>query len=189
MSDNGWTKEALGQMRRLDSFLKEVSRFSGSLLSVQRVALRDFGLSGPEGLTLIPANTRVAVATYRTHEDPALYIEPETFNPARFYDSEHVKPDSESDKRQLVTPTSDWVFFGTGKYACAGRFFAVNVLKAMLAHILVTYDVKFAGDPDFDGKESAGGTRAPPPVGYMAGFPLPPDSKSWRLLFRNRRDV
>lgn len=37
-----------------------------------------------------------------------------------------------------------------------GRFFAVNEIKALVGHILVTYDIKFEGDggypePDWNG--------------------------------------
>jgi hypothetical protein len=36
----------------------------------------------------------------------------------------------------------DSLEFGHGSHACPGRFFAVNVLKAIVAHLLLKYDLK-----------------------------------------------
>ncbi|KAF8964278.1 cytochrome P450 [Flammula alnicola] len=46
----------------------------------------------------------------------------------------------------MVSLSYNYVTFGTGRHACPGRFFAVNELKAMLAHVLLTYDVKLPDD-------------------------------------------
>jgi cytochrome P450 len=40
-----------------------------------------------------------------------------------------------SDRRSLTRVNS------TGKHACPGRFFAGNELKAMMAHLLLHYDI------------------------------------------------
>ncbi|KAF8145980.1 hypothetical protein K438DRAFT_1629082, partial [Mycena galopus ATCC 62051] len=45
-------------------------------------------------------------------------------------------------KRQMVSTVVDHLPFGTGKHACPGRFFAVTELKAMMAHLVMNYDVK-----------------------------------------------
>ena len=37
----------------------------------------------------------------------------------------------------------DSLDFGHGSHACPGRFFAINVIKATLAAILLKYDLKF----------------------------------------------
>ncbi|EEB94370.1 hypothetical protein MPER_06828 [Moniliophthora perniciosa FA553] len=49
---------------------------------------------------------------------------------------------AESIKHQMIAPTTEYVFFGTGRHACPGRFFAVNELKALMSHVLLNYDVK-----------------------------------------------
>ncbi|KAL0564401.1 hypothetical protein V5O48_017644 [Marasmius crinis-equi] len=182
---NGWNKAALNQVPRLDSFLKEALRHSGSLLGAPRTSLRDFPLTGSR--TVIPAHTKVAVANYRTHFDPVLYPEPAVFNPVRFYDPEGGNKEGYNNS-QMVTPTSDWPFFGVGKHTCPGRFFVVNEIKTLLAHVLVTYDVKFHGDPDFNGSER-GAARVPPSAGYWAGITLLLDARLRKLTFRKRRDI
>ncbi|KAJ7660426.1 hypothetical protein B0H17DRAFT_832480, partial [Mycena rosella] len=45
-------------------------------------------------------------------------------------------------KRHMVSTGTDHLPFGTGKHACPGRFFAATELKAMLAHLVLNYDVK-----------------------------------------------
>ncbi|KAF8720849.1 hypothetical protein AX14_010658 [Amanita brunnescens Koide BX004] len=47
-------------------------------------------------------------------------------------------------KLSLVSLDLDYLLFGHGCHACPGRFFVVNVIKAILAHILLDYDIKMA---------------------------------------------
>ena len=49
-------------------------------------------------------------------------------------------------KVDLVSTQADFVAFGHGAHACPGRFFAAEVLKLMLAHVVMNYDVKLCGD-------------------------------------------
>ncbi|KAJ7828756.1 cytochrome P450 [Mycena olivaceomarginata] len=43
----------------------------------------------------------------------------------------------------VITTSMDYLAFGHGRHACPGRFFAAMELKAMLAHVIINYDVKF----------------------------------------------
>ncbi|KAE9393368.1 hypothetical protein BT96DRAFT_943934 [Gymnopus androsaceus JB14] len=52
----GWSKAAMGQMRKLDSFMKETQRLAGVGISMRRMALRDFKFSNG---SVIPAGTTV----------------------------------------------------------------------------------------------------------------------------------
>ncbi|ESK83523.1 cytochrome p450 [Moniliophthora roreri MCA 2997] len=104
----------------------------------------------------------------RTSQDT--YPAPDDFNAARFAKLRDME--GEGVKHQVVTPTLDWVNFGTGKHACPGRFFAVNELKAMLAHVLMKYDVKFKDDAGF------------PPSMVFAGSISP--NQAAKVMFRRR---
>ncbi|KAI6115160.1 cytochrome P450 [Pisolithus croceorrhizus] len=137
--EHGWTKEAIALMRKVDSFLAETQRLEGVLTaSVQRKAMKDLTLS--DG-TFIPKGTHLFVPTYVFHRDSAVYDNPGTFNPFRF--SELNDDGSESARHHMVAVSQDYFPFGYGKHACPGRFLASNELKTMLAHILMSYDVKF----------------------------------------------
>ncbi|KAF9254471.1 cytochrome P450, partial [Marasmius fiardii PR-910] len=100
------------------------------------------------------------------------YPSPDSFNPTRFYDMR--AQEGESVKHQFVTPTPDWVVFGSGKHACPGQFFAVNELKAMLSHVLLNYDVKFRDEnPGF-------------PTSLVFGDNIMPNQAA-KVMFRRRK--
>ncbi|KAK7460913.1 hypothetical protein VKT23_008841 [Stygiomarasmius scandens] len=138
----GWTKLAMGQMRLVDSFMKEVARTLGSgATAIDRKVLKDFTFS--DG-TFVPAGSRISVPSFALHHDDRYYEDPHEFRPFRFSDMR--ANEGESIKHQMITPNPEYFFFGTGRHSCPGRFFAVNELKTLVAHTLLTYDVKLEGD-------------------------------------------
>ncbi|KAK1225702.1 hypothetical protein PQX77_011322 [Marasmius sp. AFHP31] len=146
----GWTKQAMGRMRKLDSFLREVQRFDplGSF-GVERKVLKDFTFS--DG-TVVPAGTTVGVPVRALQRDEAYFSNGDKFEGFRFADMR--EEEGESIKHQMVTPTADFFLFGHGRHACPGRFFAVNELKLLVAHILLNYDIK--AENLEDGKQDDG---------------------------------
>ncbi|OCH95707.1 cytochrome P450 [Obba rivulosa] len=139
IAKEGWTRAALIKMWKLDSFMKESQRVNGvSSTSLTRLALQDLHLS--DG-THIPAGTIIVVAASDTHMDNEYYPDASEFDPFRFSKLREVA--GEGTKHQFVSTSVDYISFGHGKHACPGRFFAANELKAMLAYILLNYDVKF----------------------------------------------
>ncbi|CCM05809.1 uncharacterized protein FIBRA_08043 [Fibroporia radiculosa] len=138
----GWSKETLGKMHKVDSFLREAMRMDGlAAVSLDRVALKDFTFS--DG-TIIPAGTRLAAPARAIHRDDELYPNALTFDPWRF---SNMRDKTEQGAHNFAVNTSaEFMIFGHGKHACPGRFFVVNEMKAMLAYIAVNYDVKMADD-------------------------------------------
>ncbi|KAI0060666.1 cytochrome P450 [Artomyces pyxidatus] len=133
----GWTKAAMGKMRKLDSFLRECQRVHGiNTITLKRITRQPFTFSN--GVT-IPAGVIVSTPVRATHADDENYPHADVFDGFRFAKLR----ESEITKHQLASTTPEYLAFAHGKHACPGRFFAANELKAMLAHILVTYDVKF----------------------------------------------
>ncbi|CCM00817.1 uncharacterized protein FIBRA_02859 [Fibroporia radiculosa] len=170
LEQEGWSKTALGKMRRVDSFIREVQRLTGlGATSMQRLALKDFTFS--DG-TFIPAGTFVAVPVRAIHYDEEIYPHATLFDPWRF--SSMRDEDGEGTKHSAVSTSTEYILFGHGRHACPGRFFAVNELKAMLAHILLTYDVRL------EGKEGV-----LPPARFVGGS-LVPDMEA-QVLFRRRQ--
>ncbi|KAE9393370.1 cytochrome P450 [Gymnopus androsaceus JB14] len=165
----GWTKAAMGQMRKLDSFMKETQRLSGNIgaTSMGRMALRDFTFSNG---TVIPAGTIVCVAAYAMNRDDEIYEEADKLNPFRFSDMR--AQEGESTKHQMAGADPSYVLFGGGRHMCPGRFFAVNELKALLAHVLVTYDLKFENGGEYPPDEWRGAGVSP--------------SRSTMVMFRKR---
>ncbi|KAK0448940.1 cytochrome P450 [Desarmillaria tabescens] len=162
----GCTKVAMGKMNQLDSFLKEAQRVYGSVgtFGIRRVARGDFAFS--DG-TVIPAGTEIAVAALATNTDERNYENPLEFRPWRFFDKR--KQEGESIRHRMITPSLDFIFFGLGRTACPGRFFAVNELKALMSYVLLNFDVKM---------------DRPPSSMWLAGDQLPDQSS--KVLFRKR---
>ncbi|KAG7450028.1 cytochrome P450 [Guyanagaster necrorhizus] len=145
ITEEGWTKSAMGKMNQLDSFLQEAQRLYGGLgiLKMNRLVKKDFVFS--DG-TVVPAGYHLSVAADSTHMCEENYQDPLEFKPWRFSDLR--KREGEGIRHQMVTPTLDYIFFGNGRPACPGRFFAVTELKALLSHVLLNFDVKMDKVPE-----------------------------------------
>jgi len=167
VGEDGWSKTALAKMDKVDSFLKETFRIECvGFASMLRKALKDSTFS--DG-TVIPAGSYISVAAFHTHLDGEIYNNPMDFNPFRFV----VEPGEEVKARnRLVSTSPEYMPFGHGRHACPGRFFAATVLKAMLAHLVMTYDVKFENE----------GVR---PVNMVFGVVSSPNLKA-KVMFRKR---
>ncbi|KAJ6477215.1 cytochrome P450, partial [Mycena vulgaris] len=76
-------------------------------------------------------------------------------------------------KRHMVSTGAEHLVFGHGKHACPGRFFAATELKAMLAHMLLNYDMKSENE----------GFRPPEYVFGVARSPNP----TAKILVRKRQ--
>ncbi|KAJ7302011.1 cytochrome P450 [Mycena albidolilacea] len=157
VKEEGWTKAALNSMVKIDSFLRESQRLNPTgprtcpfNLFVRRVVSKD-GFRFSDG-TVLPQGAFLSIAARPAHFDPfyiANYENPATFDGFRFARerAEHIShydPNDSQDnfKKHMTSVGVDHLPFGTGKHACPGRFFAATVLKAMLAHLVINYDVK-----------------------------------------------
>ncbi|KAI5118161.1 hypothetical protein M0805_005783 [Coniferiporia weirii] len=169
LKEEGWTKLAMTKMRKLDSFMKESLRLNSiNMLVLNRKVLVDYTL--PDG-TFLPKGTYIAANAGATHADDGIYENAEVFDGFRFADIRNGAAE-ESTKHQMISTSADYLAFGHGRHACPGRFFAVNELKAMMAYIVSTYDVKLE-------KEGA-----KPPNMWM-GARLSPNPTA-KVLFRKR---
>ncbi|KZT08274.1 cytochrome P450 [Laetiporus sulphureus 93-53] len=171
LQQGGWTKESIRKMRRLESFLKEVLRLTGvGSRAMNRKVMEDFRFSN--GI-VVPAGNYLAVPTTAIHHDEAIYEDPDDFKPWRFYDASSTEDESEGSSDHLVTTSAQYMLFGHGKQACPGRFLAVSELKTMLAHVLMTYDVRMEDE------------GVVPPTKWFATA-LTPNATA-AVLFRKRR--
>lgn len=154
----GWTKDAMSRMRKLDSFMRECSRYAGlGVLSVTRHVRKDFKFSN--GI-VVPQGFRLVVPSGPVHVDPDVYENAHTFKGFRFSDMRDSG--DQNLKHQMVNLSPNHLFFGYGRAACPGRFFAVNEVKAMLAYILMTYDFRLAdGAQESPSPHWIGGGRSP----------------------------
>ncbi|KZT08878.1 cytochrome P450 [Laetiporus sulphureus 93-53] len=139
----GWNRQALHKMWKLDSFIKESQRMDNPVaLSIFRKTVQDVTFS--DG-THVPKGVLVFATASATHRDKEVYENAGAFRPFRFADM-RASGEGENVKHQLVAISPEYIAFGHGKHACPGRFFASAVMKITLAWIMLNYDVKMAGD-------------------------------------------
>ncbi|EJD49253.1 cytochrome P450 [Auricularia subglabra TFB-10046 SS5] len=135
----GWTTNGVQRLRKLDSFLREVMRFYGlRAITMDRKAMQDFTFF--DG-TAVKKGQTVSVASRPTHFDDSIYPDAATFHGFRFCDDGSEDSDLHLPQR-LVSTSTDFLSFGTGRHACPGRFWAANEMKAMMAYMVAHYDMK-----------------------------------------------
>ncbi|EWC48662.1 hypothetical protein DRE_01884 [Drechslerella stenobrocha 248] len=143
---HGYNSEAFSMMSKLDSFLRECTRFvSLGPIIVTRTAMDSYSLGNG---TVLPVGTQVCMPHHAVHNDPniPLYANPE-FDGFRFHrvrdDLLAKNPnDPQAHKAELWTSTSTHqLFFGNGRHPCPGRFFASLQAKVVLHYILTNYEI------------------------------------------------
>jgi cytochrome P450 len=140
VAEEGWTKAGLDKMYKIDSFLRETQRLEGlGLVVLVRLAMRPFTFSN--GIT-VPAGTVVAAPLSAIHTDAEIYPNPDEFDGFRFAKLRERDGDGMTNRHQTGTTSITHMPFGHGRLACPGRFFATLEMKALLAHIVITYDLK-----------------------------------------------
>ncbi|TFK36367.1 cytochrome P450 [Crucibulum laeve] len=133
----GWTKAALDKMRHLDSFCRETQRLHPlTCLTSPRKALQDHTFGNN---TFIPKGSTVWLPSLSTMKDEEFYPNAKEFDPFRF---SRVDIDQSRRRRDMVSTSPEFLPFGHGKHVCPGRFFASNEVKLIMAHLIMTYDVK-----------------------------------------------
>ncbi|EOO02406.1 putative cytochrome p450 protein [Phaeoacremonium minimum UCRPA7] len=166
-----WTKANVENLIKLDSFIRESARLTPmsagkyyhthymlyirSLLIIdflpvkmERLAIQDYRLS--DG-TLIPRGTSIGIISHGRQIDDDIFPNAAKFDAFRFAKM-RAQPEMAS-QYTFAQASSENLLFGLGRHACPGRHFASVLLKLLLVHILVNYDIKFVdGKPMPQGK-------------------------------------
>ncbi|KAJ7445668.1 cytochrome P450, partial [Mycena latifolia] len=112
-------------------------------LSLNRKVVAKDGFRFSDG-TFIPYGSFLSVSGQPVQHDPANYDNPEVFDGFRFSRMREQGKDTGEGifKNHMISTAPEHLVFGHGKHACPGRFFAATELKTILAHVVLTYDVK-----------------------------------------------
>jgi cytochrome P450 len=119
--------DALGKMELAEMAMKEALRIMPPVPSTPRRATREFSFGGYR----FPAGTNVGVSAAAVHADPALWPEPERFDPLRF------TPAAVAARHKYA-----WIPYGGGAHMCLGLHFAIMQTKLLVHHILTRYRVE-----------------------------------------------
>ena len=118
---NGAGPEDLHRLRYTRMVLDEALRLYPPAWVVTRSADADDEIGG----FAIPAGSRVLVSPYVTHHDPALWDDPEGFDPERF-----------APEAQEGRPRYAYFPFGGGPHLCIGAGFAIMEATIVLATVV-----------------------------------------------------
>lgn len=155
--------------------------------SLARKAMEDYTFA--DGM-FIPKGTLISAASGCLHLDDEFYENAALFDPFRFARMREVV--GEGTKHQFVSTTLDYLPFGHGRSAwyvfalrfsleipdtelvvSPGRFFVAHEMKAMLAHIVLSYDVKLEEN-----------TTIPESIHVTTSVMVDPNAK---VMFRKRK--
>lgn len=136
-----WQEKAREQSRRLppeiaydtlDSFtvldrvMKESLRLNSPVPGLPRQAREDTEICGH----FVPKGTYVAAIAMVNHHNPALWPDPERFDPDRFSD------ERAEDRAHRYA----WMPFGGGVHKCIGLYFAQMEIKTIMHNLLLRYE-------------------------------------------------
>ncbi|CAB4482333.1 cytochrome P450 [Rhizophagus irregularis] len=109
--------EALNNMKRLDSFIKESFRLSENVTTLPHVTSKDYTFSNE---LQVPKDHSIYLYVDDIYLDESLQgPNPQSFEPFR-----HLNTNASASKI-----SKNYVIFGGGKHACPGRQLAVNEIK------------------------------------------------------------
>jgi sterol 14alpha-demethylase len=126
--------QALREMPRLESAIKEALRLHPPLILVLRVAKRDLNFGGFR----IDAGKMVGATLAISNRIPDDFPDPDSFVPARY-----LEPRVED----VANPWT-WIPFGAGRHRCVGAAFAMMQLKAIFSVLLRNWEFELAQPPD-----------------------------------------
>ncbi|TDZ60834.1 Cytochrome P450 monooxygenase ATR2 [Colletotrichum trifolii] len=146
-SGGRFTTAALADMKKMDSFLREVMRVTPlSASAYVRKVLKPLELSNGQ---VIPAGVFVEVPSVGINRDPDVFPDPDVFDALRFYklrkgcdDADDESAAARASQLQAAHVGVTHLSFSFGKHACPGRVFAVNEIKMLLSGFLRDYDMK-----------------------------------------------
>ncbi|KAF8423320.1 cytochrome P450 [Tirmania nivea] len=148
---NGWTKVAMAKLVKLDSFMRETHRFSGTTLVSMGRKVIGKGFTFSNALHL-PAGVTVSIPE-TPHMDEREYENAHVFDGFRFsrpFERGEVAQgiDNKGSKRKYFTTAStDFLRFGYGHSVCPGRFFAAHKIKIILCLMVMYYDIRLEDKP------------------------------------------
>ncbi|XP_041763907.1 cytochrome P450 4c3-like [Anopheles merus] len=133
MGDGGerWpTMRELSEMRYLEACIKEGLRLYPSIPIIGRRLTEDVRLADH----VLPAGTNAVIVVYQLHRDPAVFPNPDRFNP------DHFMVDASS--AQKPRHPFAYIPFSAGPRNCIGQKFGALEAKAVLVAVLRQYRVE-----------------------------------------------
>lgn len=94
----------------------------------------------------IPAGTMIEIPLEALNYDSNVHTNADKFDGFRYYRERQSAKGTEVAQSQFVSANDRDLYFGYGRHACPGRFFAANEIKIIMARLLLDYEFKMPGD-------------------------------------------
>ncbi|XP_058081383.1 cytochrome P450 CYP82D47-like [Magnolia sinica] len=129
----------------LQAIIKETMRlYPAAPLLLPHEAAKDCHVGGFH----VPAGTQVFFNVWKIHQDPRVWLDPSEFRPERFITS-HVDVDVRGQQFEYLP-------FGSGRRACPGITFAMQVMHLTLARLLHAFHLDTPNGQPVDMTEGLG---------------------------------
>ncbi len=119
----------LAKLPYVEMTLKEAMRLYPPAAGAAREPIHDLEMAGYR----IPRGAQILISSYSMHRDPALFVEPDKFDPERF-----------SAEREAAIPKFAYLPFGGGPRVCIGNAFAMMEARLALTTMLQRYQFSLA---------------------------------------------
>jgi sterol 14-demethylase len=126
--------QALREIPRLESAVKEALRLHPPLILLLRMATRELEVEGYR----VPAGALVGATPAISNRIPADFPDPDAFAPERY----------EQARQEDLINRWTWIPFGAGRHRCVGANFAMIQLKAIFSVLLRDWTFELAQPPD-----------------------------------------
>lgn len=132
-----WTRKSIAQLNLLDSAIRETMRLEpvSSVFPMWKVLPAQLTLTVPDGGPTISLKrgTRVCLPATQIHLSPHIYGPTAAqYDPFRFADR----------RLPVSTPSTTFLAWSIGRWACPGRYYAANTMKLVLVELLSRYEVE-----------------------------------------------
>ncbi|ORX60470.1 cytochrome P450 [Hesseltinella vesiculosa] len=127
-------REMLNKFVKLDSAVREACRLKNEFVGLPHENTTDKTLTLSNGAVILPGEF-VYINQFVNHRDPELQAaidDVHQFKPFRFVGTDH----------NAAKVSEGFVFFGMGRHACPGRWFAIQEIKTIVSLLLRKYKVE-----------------------------------------------
>ncbi|CAO3627500.1 unnamed protein product [Cunninghamella blakesleeana] len=128
-----FTRDVLNKFVKLDSTIREAFRIKNVYIELPHINMSNSNVVLSGGAVIRPGES-VYPNVYANHNDPQIQKTMEDlteFKPLRFVGAE----------KNTAKIGEDYLFFGLGKHACPGRWFAIQEIKTIIAFMIRKFDI------------------------------------------------
>ncbi|CAO3627508.1 unnamed protein product [Cunninghamella blakesleeana] len=129
-----FTREILNKFVKLDSAIREAFRVKNVHISLPHTNITNKNVILSSGAIIRPGESAY-INIYANHTDPNVQKtidDLKIYNPFRFVNAE----------KNSAKIGDDFLFFGMGKHACPGRWFAIQEIKTVIAYLIRRFEIE-----------------------------------------------